>query len=415
MTHEPRPGSFAIDGGVNAVYRARRRAPRPLPRVRPARHRAPARTAAATSARTSTTARSRRRTTRAAADEDRRRQPDQHRRVRRSSASRAPTTVTDPPDELDVRVPRAEPGRRREPPEPVDPTEPPDPLDPEFWWYGCASGWPGDSLQLEDGPNQLEVRAIDRAGNVDATPDVAQLHGRRGHHPAADLPHRRAADRRPRRNSAVFGFIGRPTTRTDPSLIEYECRHRLRRLGGGRVPQPDELLQPLDRPAHASRSARSTRATTSTRRPATSTGRSSRRRTATRRTSRSARAPTRRVDEAQPITNFGTRGVAQRQHRPGRRQAPRAARPLRAAGQLLAGCQLAPRRLRLHSDAEPGRTLEARRSRRRWAEMQRHLDQPARRRPAHPPRPESGNGYREWDVTSQVEPMLATPAASHGF
>ncbi|MGA8046498.1 MAG: right-handed parallel beta-helix repeat-containing protein [Dermatophilaceae bacterium] len=52
-----------------------------------------------------------------------------------------------------------------EPPEPVDPTEPPA---PEFAFVGCTNPW--QVPLIEDGLYLFEVRAIDRAGNIDPTP-----------------------------------------------------------------------------------------------------------------------------------------------------------------------------------------------------------------------------------------------------
>ena len=130
-----------------------------------------------------------------------------------------------PPDELsfECRVLVVDP---TDPPDPPDPTEPADPLDPELWWHGCASGWPGDSLQLEEGPSQLQVRAIDRAGNVgeadthdfmaglDTTAPQTYITGG----PPLD------ANGRTTRNSAVFTFMAEDPETLDPTLFEYECR-----------------------------------------------------------------------------------------------------------------------------------------------------------------------------------------------
>ena len=109
-----------------------------------------------------------------------------------------------------------------DPPEPVDPTEPVDPLDPELMWHGCASPWPGDALQLEEGPSRLEVRAIDRAGNVDPTPAVHLfMAGQDVVPPQTMLTGTPPATTS--RTSAVFGFTATDDS-TDIALIEYECR-----------------------------------------------------------------------------------------------------------------------------------------------------------------------------------------------
>ncbi len=122
-----------------------------------------------------------------------------------------------------------------EPPEPVDPTAPPPPLtqtpDPLLDWVSCASPWIIDpdgkivgsvKYQLSSGSNQLLVRAIDRAGNVDPTP---------ASHTWVD-----AADTVPpdttilsapppvtSSRGAAFTFTGTDNL-TAANLIEFECR-----------------------------------------------------------------------------------------------------------------------------------------------------------------------------------------------
>jgi predicted outer membrane repeat protein len=59
-----------------------------------------------------------------------------------------------------------------EPPEPPDPTEPPP---PEELFVGCPNPW--QVPLVEDGLFTFEVRAIDRAGNVDPTPAVHEFGG----------------------------------------------------------------------------------------------------------------------------------------------------------------------------------------------------------------------------------------------
>ena len=76
---------------------------------------------------------------------------------------------------------------------------------------------------------------------------------------------------------------------------------------------------------------------------------------------------------------------------------------------LPADCSWSPRTLRLHSDGEPGRTLEAL-PLAAHGRRDGHLDQPAGARPATARDGAVRRGYREWDVTAHVEAMLAGAA-----
>jgi CSLREA domain-containing protein len=104
-----------------------------------------------------------------------------------------------------------------EPPEPPDPTEP---IDPEFLFVGCPN--PYEMLGLELGENTIEVRAIDRAGNVDETPATHTFIV------GADVtPPDTQFVRTPANPSAgrtvVFGFTATDDL-TPLQFIEFECR-----------------------------------------------------------------------------------------------------------------------------------------------------------------------------------------------
>ena len=104
-----------------------------------------------------------------------------------------------------------------EPPEPPDPTEPPD---PEFAWLGCQSPWQVP-LQ-EEGFFTFEVRAIDRAGNVDPTPAVHSYGGT----PDVTPPNTFFLETPPDpsfSNSATF-TVSATDDQTPPQFMEYECR-----------------------------------------------------------------------------------------------------------------------------------------------------------------------------------------------
>ena len=104
-----------------------------------------------------------------------------------------------------------------EPPEPVDPNAPPE---PEMLFVPCSNPW--QIPDPEDGTFSLEIRAIDRAGNVDPTParhdftlevDVnpPQTH-------LTSTPPNPSDGR-----SAVFTFAG-SDSETPAHLLEFECR-----------------------------------------------------------------------------------------------------------------------------------------------------------------------------------------------
>ena len=104
-----------------------------------------------------------------------------------------------------------------EPPEPPDPTAPPL---PEHAWLGCQNPW--QVPLIEDGLFSFEVRAIDRAGNVDETPAVHIFGG------TVDVtpPQTFFLETPPNpsfSNSATFTF-GATDNQTPPQFLEFECR-----------------------------------------------------------------------------------------------------------------------------------------------------------------------------------------------
>ncbi len=104
-----------------------------------------------------------------------------------------------------------------EPPEPVDPNEP---LPPEFAWLGCPSPW--QVPLVEEGLFRFEVRAIDRAGNVDPTPAVHVFENVLDFTPPntffLETPPNPSYYR-----TAVFTFGGTDNA-TPPEFLEFECR-----------------------------------------------------------------------------------------------------------------------------------------------------------------------------------------------
>jgi CSLREA domain-containing protein len=409
MTHAPRPGSFAIDGGVDAVFRLDDGSPDRCPDTdqrgiaRPQNGRCdigaqefdgpfpppdtvPPQTTIA---------------------DDNPTQTGELAKFRFSG-----TDNVTPANELsfECRILNQDP---TEPPEPVDPTEPPDPLDPELRWYGCNSPWPGDALQLEDGPNRLEVRAVDRAGNVDPTPDAHMFIGGQDVTPPQTFLTARPTDPSTR-NTAVFGFSATDDS-TDPSLIEYECR-----IDFGDW-EAVECLNPMSfsnlsigqhtfhvRAIDEGDNIDPTPATyTWTVAPPTDCDGAN--------ITLGASADS-YVDEGSPIENFGiSEELIVRAQSIGPPIEGDRARALVnfVLPNAIPGCQLTSARLRLFSESEPGRQLQAVRVAQAWSEMQvTWNNQPATT--GTPAVTDSGNGYREWNVTSQIEAMMAG-GGGHGF
>jgi CSLREA domain-containing protein len=103
-----------------------------------------------------------------------------------------------------------------EPPEPLAPW---DPVPPEFWWVGCTSPW--QAPLTEEGLFTFEVRAIDRAGNVDDTPATHIFSGSDTNPPEtiiAEAPSNPSNSR-----TATFTFTGIDNL-TPPQFLEFECR-----------------------------------------------------------------------------------------------------------------------------------------------------------------------------------------------
>ncbi|WP_203715858.1 choice-of-anchor Q domain-containing protein [Asanoa siamensis] len=103
--------------------------------------------------------------------------------------------------------------------EPVD-ADPNEPPEPEHLFTGCTN--PYELLEFEPGPNTLQVRAIDRAGNVDETPAEWEFTGGEDTTPPqttfASVPPNPSAGR-----TATFSFQGTDDM-TPAFLLEYECR-----------------------------------------------------------------------------------------------------------------------------------------------------------------------------------------------
>ncbi len=179
------------------------------------------------------------------------------------------------------------------------------------------------------------------------------------------------------------------------------------------MPQPDGVLEPVDRPAHVP-GPRDRRGRQLDPTPATPhlDGRA-RRRTATRRTSRSARPPTPGSTRSSrsptsASTSSSTSAPARSATAPARSSASRCrAAPGRLPAAVRAAAAARRRRARAHARGAAAR----RRAGRRPASP----GSTSRPRPAAPRRRRPGNGYREWDVTVAGRATMLAGGPSHGF
>ncbi|SDU85946.1 right-handed parallel beta-helix repeat-containing protein [Jiangella alkaliphila] len=309
-----------------------------------------------------------------------------------------------PTEELlyECRLLEFEPG---EPPEPPDPTEP---LDPEEMFVGCPNPWQVELV--EDGIYLFEVRAIDRAGNVDPTPDSESFEFQ----PDGTAPNtvfQETPSDPSDRNSAAFTFTG-TDDRTAPQFLEFECRID--------TVDPDAWLECFN-PAVFSNLAPGEH-TVQVRAidgegnidptPATHTW------TVTEPSSCTAAniilpaAADTHVEQGQPLDNFGaSEELVVRSNEPDQnaRSFVRFTLP-----DVPDDCVLERATLRLHGEGEAGRSLEAVATDAAWDESQLNWNnQPGTAGAAVAT--SSGAGYREWTMTGQVQSMLDGATANNGW
>jgi CSLREA domain-containing protein len=293
-----------------------------------------------------------------------------------------------------------------EPPEPVDPTEP---LDPEFMWLGCPNPW--QVKLVEEGLYRFEVRAIDRAGNVDPTPDEYVFGGTEDVTPPntffTGTPTNPSSG-----TTAAFSFSATDNV-TPGQWMEYECR-----IDTGDPEAWLECTSPIAfsnlatgshtvqvRAADGNDNVDPTPATfTWTVQPPVTCEEAN--------ITVFADADA-WVDEGNTQENFGIDLELAVRSQAGGEDARTLVRFGIPTG-LPQGCPLQSARLRLFAEGEAGRTLQAFPVASAWQEMQANwLNQPAT--VGTPATTTSGVGYREWDVTSQVGAMIAGTLPSHGF
>ena len=106
-----------------------------------------------------------------------------------------------------------------DPAEPQEPVAPWDPVPPELWWHGCQPGW--QAPLVEESMFTFEVRAIDRAGNIDPTPARHIIDGMDTSPPQTIIAEKPPAVTPSR--AATFSFSG-TDNQTPAEFMEYECR-----------------------------------------------------------------------------------------------------------------------------------------------------------------------------------------------
>lgn len=293
-----------------------------------------------------------------------------------------------------------------EPPEPPDPTAPPD---PELAWLGCSSPW--QVPLIEDGLYRFEVRAIDRAGNIDPTPAVHTFNAA----PDVIPPDTFFLETPPNpstSSSATF-TVGGTDDQTPPAFLEIECRID--------TLDPEAWLECTNPAVYSNL----TLGTHTVEARATDGG------------DNVDPTPARFTWEVLPpadcdlanITLGAEADVYVDQTSPQENHVVDPALVVRSGDlgtnaralirfpvtSTAPGCELQTAVLRLYAGSgEPGRVLEAVPLTDAWQDSTATwLDQPAAG--GAPVAATSGAGYRQWDVTAEVSAILAGDAPNHGW
>jgi CSLREA domain-containing protein len=300
-------------------------------------------------------------------------------------------------------------GDPTEPPEPVDPTEPVDPLDPELMWHGCPSPW--EVPLIEEGLYTFEVRAIDRAGNVDPTPDVHIFGGVDDFNP----PNTVFTATPPNPSSgtiAAFEFTGNDDV-TPPQFLEFECRIDTLDPEAWLECTSPAVFSNLAAGEHTMQVRAADGNDNVDPTPATYTwtvGPPGNCDAANITLFADADAW---IDEINPLENFGTAFELEVRSEAVGSDA-RALVRFGVPTSLPPDCVLRSAVLRLYSEGDAGRTLQALPLADSWAENAvTWNNQPATT--GAPTATTSGNGYREWIVTDHVAAMIAGTLPNNGW
>jgi len=293
-----------------------------------------------------------------------------------------------------------------EPPEPPDPTEPPD---PEFAWLGCQSPWQVE-LQ-EEGFFTFEVRAIDRAGNVDETPAVHTYGG------VADVtpPQTELLDTPPDpsfSDAAAFTVSG-TDDQTPAQFLEYECRIDTLDPEAWLECTNPVVFTNLSVGTHTVQARATDGADNVDPSPASYTWTVAPPADCDQANTTVVANADVYVDQGLPLENFVVETeLAVRSGDAGTNARTLVEFPLSTD---LPDCTLESAILRLFAGSgEPGRTLEAISIADSWTEnTATWVNQPGT--VGAPVTTTSGEGYREWDVTSHVNAVIAGERPSNGW
>jgi CSLREA domain-containing protein len=294
-----------------------------------------------------------------------------------------------------------------EPPEIPDPTQPPE---PEFLFLACPTPW--EVPVIEDGAWTFEVRAIDRAGNVDPTPVSYSFFVAEDFTPPDTFFIETPPD--PSGSVAVFTF-GATDNATPEQFLEFECRlDSFDPLAWLECSNPAAFAN-LTPGQHTFQVRAADAWDNIDPSPATFTWTVGAPTTCDAANITLGAAADTYVDEGTPLDGFGfLESLIVRSAAPGNDARALLRFDIPPALGDLSGCNLSSATLRLYSQGDSGRTLEALTIDGPWAANQVSWQtQPAAS--GAPALASSGSGYRSWNVTSQVAAMIAGTAANHGF
>jgi parallel beta-helix repeat protein len=282
-----------------------------------------------------------------------------------------------------------------EPPEPVDPTQP---IPPELDFVACSNPW--QVPLIEAGTFSFEVRAIDRAGNVDPTPAFLSFTIEADVIPPETFLLETPPN--PGGSTATFTF-GATDNATPPQFIEFECRLDSNDPTAWLECANPAVFSNLTPGTHTFQVRATDGGDNIDPTPATYTWTVGTPATCDAANITLFASHDAYVDEGLPLNNFGFfEALLARSAAPGQ-DARALVRFVIPDG--LPDCELESATLRLYSAGDSGRTLEALTVTEAWQENQvTWQNQPATSGAAATT--SSGEGYRAWNVTAQVAAML---------
>ncbi|HSF97298.1 MAG TPA: right-handed parallel beta-helix repeat-containing protein, partial [Ornithinibacter sp.] len=291
-----------------------------------------------------------------------------------------------------------------EPPEPPDPTQP---LPPELQFVGCGQPW--QVKLIEDGFWTFEARAIDRAGNVDPTPFVHSFGGL----PDVIPPNTTIVEHPTNPSTstaATFSFTATDNA-TPVEFVEFECRIDTLDPAAWLECTNPAVYSNLAPGEHTFQVRAADAADNIDPSPASFTwtvGSPVDCDAANMTLTATADAS---VDEATPLDNFGNlEALTVRSAAPG---ADARSLVLFDLPGGLPPCALESATLRLYGDGDAGRVLLAVPAATAWVENTvTWNNQPATS--GLPSTTTSGSGYREFDVTANVD-AFGSGAPNHGW